>query len=261
MLSKVKIRYAKKILRRIKTGLMAAMTLTAGYFLSAFAISYAEEVDVFQLRRIEVRGNIILPRSELVDTMAIPVTGSIFGVDLAEVQKRLETLNYVYGVRVGRLLPHTIFVDVVENEPLAYVAGPEFFVVTAEGRALPLPHGRHELELPTLSGVPSAMQALDAGYIDGHAQLEQACAILKFLRSGYPQLYEELSEMVFGVSGEVNLYLAESSTVVRLGDQDIEGRIAALSAFLLTVRGKRGLMDYAYIDLRYNQQIVVRERA
>ncbi|MCK4577626.1 MAG: FtsQ-type POTRA domain-containing protein [Candidatus Marinimicrobia bacterium] len=260
-MSKVKIRYAKKILRRFKAGLTAAMTLAAGYFLGTFAISYAEDIDVFQLRSIEVRGNSILPRSELVDVMAIPVTGSIFGVDLAEVQRRLETINYVYGVRVGRLLPHTIFVDVVENEPLAYVAGPEFYVVTAEGRALPLPHGRHELELPTLSGVPSNIEALDAGHIEGHSQLEQACAILGFLRSGYPQLYGELSEMVFGGSGEVSLYLAESSTVVRLGDEDIKNRIAALDAFLLTVSGKRGLVDYAYIDLRYNQQIVVRERA
>jgi len=34
-----------------------------------------------------------------------------------------------------------------------------------------------------------------------------------------------------------------------------------LDAFLLTISGKRSLMDYSYIDLRYERQVIVRERA
>ena len=55
--------------------------------------------------------------------------------------------------------------------------------------------------------------------------------------------------------------MAETSTPVRLGQRDLLLRIATLDAFLNTLSGKRSLLDYAYIDLRYDRQVVVRERA
>jgi hypothetical protein len=118
-----------------------------------------------------------------------------------------------------------------------------------------------DLELPTISGVDTAMTALMSGTIRDHNQLSQAWKILHHIKHSFPQIYEELSELVFNTNGEVTLYLTEISTAVRLGDSDLEKRIALLDAFLFTVQGKRRLMDYSYIDLRYARQVIVRERA
>ena len=85
--------------------------------------------------------------------------------------------------------------------------------------------------------------------------------ILQHLQSHYPDLYNGLSELVFDTHGEVTLYMAESPTAVHLGDAQIHERIAVLGAFLRTVAGKRNILDYSYIDLRYERQVIVRERA
>lgn len=231
-----------------------------GWLLSRGAINYARDVALFDLRRIDVRGNHILTRAEVIEALALPLTGSVFEIDLPALQARLEALNYVHGVRLGRRFPHTLFVDLVENQPLAYVAATEYFVLTGEGETLSLPHGRFELELPTVSGVATALSSLEAGTIAGHAQLNQAWKILRYIHASFPSLYQELSEIVFNDSAGITLFLTDHSTAIRLGDHDLEQRIVLLDAFLLTVMGKRNLTDYSYIDLRYERQIVVRER-
>jgi cell division septal protein FtsQ len=228
--------------------IITAVALTmAGLFIAKGLSTYSRFIGIFDLKRIEVRGNNILTRAEVIRNMALPLTGSVFEVDLSAVQARIESMNYVHGVRVGRKLPHTLFVDIVENEPLAYVAA-------SEG-------GMFDLELPTISGVDTALNALTKETIQDHSQLSRAWRILHHIRHSFPQIYDELSELVINPTGEVTLYLTEISTAVRLGDSDLEKRIALLDAFLFTVQGKRRLMDYSYIDLRYARQVIVRERA
>ena len=231
-----------------------------GWFAGQGIVAYADQTHVFELRHIEVRGTDILHKAEVIDAMQIPVTGSIFDVQLDNIQTRLEQLNYVAGVRLGRLFPHTLFVDVVENQPLAYVAAPEYYLISMEGLALPLPHGKFEVALPTVSGIDNVLECLDKGTIRGHLQLGQAWEMLANIKSRYPDIYNDLSEMVFDGADGITLYLSKSSTAVRLGTDQLTERIALLDAFLKTVRGVQPLEKYAYIDLRYKQQIVVKER-
>jgi cell division septal protein FtsQ len=244
-----------------KAIITAAALAIAGLFIAKGVNTYCRHIGAFDLRRIEVRGNNILTRAEVIRNMSLPLTGTVFEVDLSAIQSRIESLNYVYGVRVGRKLPHTLFVDIVENEPLAYVAGSEYYVLTNEERTFPLPRGTFDLELPTISGVDTALNALMKGTVRDHEQLSRAWKILYHIKRSFPQIYDELSEVVFKPNGEVTMFLTETSTAVRLGDSDYEKRIALLDAFLFTVQGKRRLMDYSYIDLRYTRQVIVRERA
>ncbi len=251
----------KNLVRWLSGSLTAILLIATGWVLGKAVVGYTKETAVFDLRRIEIRGHSIVSRAEVINVIDLPLTGSIFDVDLADIQHKVERLNFIHGVRLGRIFPHTVFVDIVENRPLAYVAALEFFVLTAEGSALPLPNGRYELELPTVTGIPGVISALDAGHIDGHEKLERAREILGYMQTAFPVLYQELSEIVFSDAGEITLYLAETSTAVRLGDSDLKQRIATLDAFLTTVMGQRSVVDYSYIDLRYKQQIIVRERA
>jgi cell division septal protein FtsQ len=250
----------RNLVRWLRRGLTAALVIGIGWVLGKTVVGYTKEMAVFDLRRIEIRGHSIVSRADVINVIDLPLAGSIFDVDLDAIQHKVERLNFIHGVRLGRIFPHTVFVDIVENRPLAYVAAPEFFVLTAEGSALPLPNGRYELELPTVTGIPGVISALDAGHIDGYEKLAQAREILSYMQTAFPVLYQELSEIVFSDAGEITLYLAETSTAVRLGDSELEQRIATLDAFLTTIMGQHSVADYSYIDLRYKQQIIVRER-
>ena len=240
----------KNILKWCRLTLMISGTVLLVWILLKGAVNYCEAMDVFDLRRIQVRGNHVVSRAEVMETMDLPLTGSVFEVDLAAVLERVESLDYVYGVRVGRKLPHTLFVDIIENQPLAYVSAPQFYILTAEGQTLPLPHGSFDLELPTISGLDSVMTPFNERTAKHHPQLTCALDVLRHLQSRYPDLYNGLSELVFDTQGEVTLYMAESPTAVHLGDEQLHERITVLGAFLRTVAGKRNILDYSYIDLR-----------
>jgi len=246
---------------RGKHWVVGMLTAAVGYFAGTGMIAYTRDTSVFNLERIEVRGNDVLTRAEVVEALDLSLTTSLFELSLPDLQARVENLAYVYGVRVGRTFPHTLFVDVVENRPLAYVAGPEYFVLTAEGEALPLPHGRMELVIPTIAGIDTSLAALDAGTVTAHPQLERLRSVLRYMDDKHPEIFAELSELVMGENGDVTLYLSETSTAVHLNSHRMEQSIALLNAFLDTIKGKRTLRDYTYIDLRYNRQIVVKERA
>ena len=228
--------------------------------LTVAAIRYAGATGTFDLRHIEVQGTHVLTRADVVRALAIPLEVNLFQLDLPALQERLEALDYVFGVRLGRRFPHVLFVDVVEETPLAYVAASEYFTLTAQGSTLPLPHGRFELEIPTVSGVAQADAALSAGSAQGHASLEKARRLLSHMAVDQSALYHDLSEMVFTSDDNVVLYMAESSTPVFLGNRDLLPRIGVLSAFLRTIAHLRTLRDYSHIDLRYDGQVVVLER-
>lgn len=243
-----------------QAGILSAAFLLAAWTTAKTTMAYANHVGMFELKRIEVRGNDLLTRAEVVESMALPLVGSIFDIDLRLLQARVEAVNYVYGVRVGRRFPNTLFVDLVENRPLAYVAAAEYFTMSFEGIALPLPHGRFELELPTITGADSVLACLEMGSVADHPQLSQTWELLKFIYTNYPKIYREISELVYSDDNELTLLLAENSTAIKLGATDIQKRIVTLDAFINTLAGKRRLTDYTYIDLRYSKQIVVRER-
>ncbi len=243
-----------------RNGILASAILIAAWTTAKTTMAYANHVGTFDLKRIEVRGNDLLTRAEVVEAMALPLVGSVFDIDLRQLQARVEAVDYVYGVRVGRRFPNTLFVDLVENHPLAYVAAAEYFTMSYEGFALPLPHGRFEVELPTITGTDSVLACLEIGSVVDHPQLSQTWELLKFIYTNYPKIYREISELVYSDNNELTLLLAENSTAIKLGAANIQERIIILDAFINTLAGKRRLTDYTYIDLRYSKQIVVRER-
>ena len=49
------------------------------------SLAYCREMAIFDLRRIEVRGNHILERADIIEAMALPLTGDIFDLDLRKV--------------------------------------------------------------------------------------------------------------------------------------------------------------------------------
>ena len=68
-----------------------------------------------------------------------------------------------------------------------------------------------------------------------------------------------LSEITLENDDEIILILAEYPTKIMLGNENTLYKIKLLKRFEETLKKKKEITDYAYLDMRYNNQIIVKE--
>ena len=250
-----KVKRAWRIGRRLAVGIV----LGAGLFLVGSALSrYARAFDVFSLERIEIVGNHIVD-SETV----MRESGLEFGMGLGDLQPknveaRLLGNPYFSKIRVGRSYPGTIRIAVMERKPIAYLSLESLYCVDREGVLLPVV-GPRGPDLPVITGLEQTRRPQLGGKVEA-AEVHVGTWIVKRLHdSSYP-LEDVISEVHFSATGDVDLIGVGGGAVVHLGNRDYGRRIAALAGFLSRAPMREGLAGYQYIDLRYKNQVVVRER-
>ena len=89
-------------------------------------------------------------------------------------------------------------------------------------------------------------------------KVKEAVAILKQLSNGYPELYENISELTLNNDEEYVIILSDRPTRVVLGKDDIITKLNILKNFD-TALGQRQLTDFRLLDMRYKKQLVARE--
>jgi hypothetical protein len=92
----------------------------------------------------------------------------------------------------------------------------------------------------------------------GDFQLTKALRFVIKSKAIHNELYENLSEVRYK-NNNLSL-ITDERTKIDLGNDNAIYKISILKEFQNTVQDKRSLNDYSYIDLKINNQIIVRER-
>lgn len=195
------------------------------------------QLSFFRVRRVEIIGAHYVPVSEIVQRLRIDTMTSVWA-PTKPLQARLASLPQLKHVTVTRKLPGTIVVDVVENPPVALVAGIDGFrAYDARGVALPVDLARTPIDAPVL-----AKRDLDV------------LRLLGDLRNEAPAIYDRVSEV--RVSGADELVLDVAGTPVRTMRDVPATRLADVEPVQEDL-ARRGLRA-AEIDLRYRDQVIAR---
>ena len=203
------------------------------------------------LENVKVYDTHILTNAE-VKTLAEVQKGSpLYRLSLSEISKRVEQNPFVKTAVVVRALPYDLTITVHERNPIALVATSNtVFSVDNKGVVLPLPLERKN-NLPVITNVRGQLQVGDTVKGD----LMRA---VKFLADA-----EKLGSSLSASIAEVRLsgdnlvaYTTSSSLPVIIGMNDFGRKLLYLQEFLSKV-AYAGNLDYSYVDLRFNGQIVV----
>jgi hypothetical protein len=73
-------------------------------------------------------------------------------------------------------------------------------------------------------------------------------------------IYAEISEIYAWKHGEFIIYTVNGGTPIYLGRGDLTKQLYTLATFQSVIRYKRNLADYQYLDLRWDKQIIAKER-
>ena len=90
--------------------------------------------NLFAVNQIEVIGNRTLSVKYIANASGIQVGQSIFGLRSWEIENRIKKINDVKSVKVQKVFPHLIRIEIVERTPLAkVVVGDTWFYVDDQG--------------------------------------------------------------------------------------------------------------------------------
>jgi cell division protein FtsQ len=237
--------------------LLLLVVLAAGLLAAAvWANLWKEDLPV---REVVVRGNSIVSREEIVALAAVPPGQQLFAVDLFAVRSRIVKNAYIRQASVNRDAPDRITIDVEERVPVAAVAFERMLYLDIDGVLLPHVRSKRIFDLPVLTGELAGRDLQPGKRVTSEALLG-ALAMLDAARRFDDALYRSISEVHLEPGGEMTLYTADTGVRVLFGRGEVAAKLAKFDAFWHMYVARRGPAALEYVDLRFEDQVVVRWR-
>jgi hypothetical protein len=108
-----------------------------------------EDLGLFRVRQVEVRGLRYMSRDAVVSLLDLTPESSVWS-DKAIWRERLLAHPLIKEVKVARRVPNGLLLDVAERTPIALAPTPTLEPVDAEGYRLPLDPAEYRLDLPVI---------------------------------------------------------------------------------------------------------------
>ncbi len=201
---------------------------------------------VFLLKNIRINGATQRPESQILAKIYPYLRSSIFSTDMGKVKEAIAADPFIRDVRVRRIFPFSILIDVKERIPSALWVG-------AQG----------DIQVLDEEGAPyrSLMKGDGKGlFVINAPEKNDARSIFREI-SGWERdnvLHkDDLSEVMYR-DGNMTLFSLEDGVEIILGKEDQKERLKRAVAVLDDAK-RRGLLIKC-IDARFEQGAIVKER-
>jgi len=241
--------------------IIGASVITGMYYLIIGMRYWVDRSAMFQTAQVEISGLSILTDADIKSRIGgtIPTGKKIFEIGLQPVKKSLQSHPYVKQVSLGKKFPNTVRIDIVERVPFAYISLDKVMLVDKEGCILPKLAGRTLFEdLPVITGISCADYR--AGEILHDERILRAAAMLKIAHKNLPELEKSISEIHFNSEGELAVFLNGSGVRIEFGTDGYEMKVEKLRYFLEFCEAHSIINSFEYINLNYQDQVVVKNR-
>ncbi|NYI07102.1 cell division protein FtsQ/DivIB [Allostreptomyces psammosilenae] len=201
--------------------------LAAGVALAGGAVWLVAFSPVLDARRVQVVGTELLTEEQVREAARVPLGGPLARVDTAAAERAVAELSRVDSVRVSRVWPHTVRVEVVEHRTVA--------LLDEDGRLREVDeHGVvFEEAAGPLPGVPVVRVAPDGGPSGAAFPRAELLAGAAEVALAVPEELRERTEVVRMDSwDDVRLELTDGSVVVWGSPEDSARKAEVLTDML-----------------------------
>jgi len=245
---------------RIYWPLLTVMLLSMGSALAAYQIvSCLGQGTLFGLKALEVDGLRLMNGDDVLATSGLELGDNIFAIDLEAVEQRLQSVCWIERAVVVRKPPDRLTVGIVERRRLAWVELGETYGIARDGVLLPRAQAAGEsfadLNLPVIAGLPAIEDSLVLGMVVADSTLNSLLHWWQSATAIDAEFCLNVSRVEPLAGACVLLRMVGDGLEVRLPLEKIESNLRTLRR--LMPRVYRDYPDPAYIDLRYEGQVVV----
>ena len=210
-----------------------------------------------RIASVGVSGNGIVGENEILSLAKIDKDERLYGIDLLAAQRRILQNAFVRSAAVNREAPNRISITIEERVPLAAVVLDKIEYLDAEGVVLPPVRSSNVFDLPVLTGVFPPAEFVPGKRIQ-RSDVNEALGILEAARQIDDALYRRISEVHVGPGQDIILYCAEYGVPVIMGHGDVADKLVRFDGFWKQIVLHQGADRLQYIDLRFEDQVIVR---
>ena len=180
-------------------------------------------------------------------------------LDISKINQIIEKHPYVKAARVSNHYPGKIKIEIIEREPIAIIKINPIIMIDEDGFILPDLDNSKNYNLPYLTNFNSEDKFYPIGEKTTSIAVNECIKCLSNIKNNYNYIYDNLSELKITSTNEIELILFDHPTYIFLGQNKIESRLQILKYFKHNLKPKK-ISDYTYVDLRFKNQIIVKER-
>ncbi len=213
----------------------------------------------FKLEDIDIKGNNILSDQDVLQLCGLKQgQEQLLKIRPVDIVNKLKKSHYVKGASAVRSLPSTLRIVIVEREPIAFIHGKGLNLVDEEGILMPIPENNHQWNLPFISGVNEPLGTLGSRTIS--KKTLQGIEMLSYLRMMVTPIGELISEVNLGNSRYLKLLLIRGGAEVYMNYDNYQDNLYYFAQYLENYLDWNQLNNLAYIDIRFKDQLVVKEK-
>ena len=238
----------KIIARTFKTTILIGMLIILGILVKEYSI----HIGLFENFEVQIKGNQFVSTSRIQEQLTPYMTQSLLSLNLDDMQDGLSSLDFIETAQISQLLPNILMIQIIENQPILLITiENENFLMDDNGILLPADGASISFFPVPIITISNEIE--NAGEITG-----DIAGVFQYLLNDYPLFYDNLSEVI--IDEEKWAFYSDSKTRVITKSENLFNQLNILKNFEKTVYPNRQLDDYSYIDLRIEEQIVVKEK-
>jgi cell division protein FtsQ len=238
--------------------IIAALSVAAyGY---QWIDSYLQEsLTTFKLVDIEINGNEILSRQEILNLCGLEEDGSqLLTIKPPDVVKRICNSPYVKAATAVRSLPSKLRITILERKPIAFIYGRGLNLIDEDGVLIPVPYNSTRWNLPFISGVDESLGAL--GHKSVSEKALQGAEIVSYLRMIPSSLNEMISEVDVSRDDYIMLKMIRGGAEVRIDKENYQENLFILNQYFEKYLEWNQLPMFEYVDVRFKDQLIIKNK-
>ena len=244
-------RFIKRIKRIVK------FTLILGIIIGA--IVFATCSPIFNITDIEVLNNNRVSSDTVISLSGIYINENIFRFIATKVSNDIKQNAYIENVKIKRVLPNKVQIEVTEREPkFSIPVLGEFAYISTQGYILEI--AQNELNLPIIYGLQTAEENIAVGNRIIEEDLISLETILKIMNTMNDSgVAESVTSIDISDKNDYSIYMQEERKKIHLGDaSNLSNKMLYVMAILDKEKDVAGEI-FANGDLNSDFRVYFRE--
>ena len=243
--------FLKKAIRTVLHILLLTSFVLAGQRMYAYLL----ETQMFQVRAIEVEGYRKIPKEALLSLVPMEEMSNLFTVRLKKIAKRFESHPWIEQVRVRKVFPDKICIQVEERKPIAILQLDEHYYIDSQGVIFSAAGEGDGYDYPFLTGLDRQLMEKEED-VAKHL-IMKALEFMRVMERKADLPLKELSEIHMEKRYGIKCFTQSGGLEIRMGWDDFGEKLSRLS-FVWSDLRKRGIPVTA-IDCSDSKRVVVKK--
>ena len=225
--------------------------------ISSFSVStikYTKYANLYNNVEFKILGQEFINEKMILNLLSHLNNISILNINLNEVKNEVLSLEFIESAQLSLILPNTLVINIIEKKPIALInCADHSLFIDKKGSVL-----KADYKSITFFPVPLfTYKNCNTELIDSKFISKEDTELILHIFNKYIYFYNNLSEVL--IESENIIFLNDTKTKIYTNKTNLRKQLYVLNQFTNTIYPSKSINDYIYIDLRTNDQIIVRE--